>query len=405
MIQEIARKINLVSDEIIDEYFEDHMKIYENDNERKKEFYKFISLKQKRWSRQQSCIVEGCCEQSIKRSHTIQKSGPIVSVSRNSLVYTPEQDYKTGQLCIKAKGINEASTFPGFCSEHERIFSCFEEDKNLFSEEAITLQLYRTVCRELFRLNVEREVHQKQMDDYISFRDKKFLFMTKERLTDKWLKDNDVNLTSISFREDSILSMFDKNIQEITETYDVIKSQHLAQLTEAIKSNKEKSLSASLIMVHGLIPVTMSGFGAFHVSLDRRVLVFIGVYPNIDKNETCVVLFSSDEDKDYFNAYLSQFTHNIDLLNIVETFMIRGTDHWFIHPQFWDDMSDQKQQKILSETLIRGKGIDFPLDFSIFDSLRSEMVKHANPTGLTPKEQDKLELEKGKLNNLLNSDC
>ena len=46
-------------------------------------------------------------------------------------------------------GINEASTFPGYCLEHENLFSEFENIKDFKTGEHMGLQLYRTVCREI----------------------------------------------------------------------------------------------------------------------------------------------------------------------------------------------------------------------------------------------------------------
>lgn len=50
---------------------------------------------------------------------------------------------------IERMGINTASSFPGFCSDHESIFHTFENTKEIHKDKDIRLQLFRTICREL----------------------------------------------------------------------------------------------------------------------------------------------------------------------------------------------------------------------------------------------------------------
>lgn len=371
MHKDILDHLNKVSDQVIEEYFKNHLIIFTDNNERKKELFKSITLKQKRWSKKQTCIVNGCNNISIKRSHTIQKSGPILSVSKNSIVMTPEFDLNNRVLTLKEKGLNEASTFPGYCKSHEGLFSSFEETKDLFSGDAIALQLYRTVCRELFRIKVEIEAHENQKKEYITFRNRKFVSMMIERLTPKWMVENDIKVDELSISEDSCLIEIEKTISELYATYKEIEENHLYELENTIKGNDIKKEETMLIKVQANLPLTLSGFGSFYVTKEKRVLIFCGVYPNSEKNENIIVLYCKDDDTKYLKEYLKLFSQNgeIATLNIIEQFMIRGTDHWFINPDVWNSFSKEKQNKILNELLDRTKGINFPINFTIFDNV------------------------------------
>src|SRR5205823_2458669 len=67
-----------------------------------------------------------------------------------------------------------ASTFPGFCEEHEQLFHEFEIAGSISSPRHIALQAFRTLCREITRkqqaiANLERlldEYRQARADHY-----------------------------------------------------------------------------------------------------------------------------------------------------------------------------------------------------------------------------------------------
>ena len=96
------------------------------------------------------------CSGSIVRAHTVPKSGSLRKIARNghvySLVPSPENMIKyQGRLHPELVGINKASTFTGFCSEHDNsIFSKVEKEPFLGSQEQCFLIGYRALARELY---------------------------------------------------------------------------------------------------------------------------------------------------------------------------------------------------------------------------------------------------------------
>ncbi len=387
------RVINAI-DQIRDDYLENHLIIFSNDSERKKRLYASREAKLKKWSKKQHCVFGGCCNQSIARSHTIQKSGPIAAVAKNSVVLTPEFNLETGSIFFKERGINEASVFPGFCSEHEKMFSVFEEEKNLHSTEAVLLQLYRAMCREVFRLETEIEILIKQKNEYIIFRNEKFLALIENVLSKEWIVKNKINMQSINIDNDPYIELIDKHLDNIKIIYENLKSGDLKNLETLIKDKPtEKLENIYLISIDIIIPVTLSGFGTFYIDDETRVMIFMGIYPNSEKNETCIMLYASEVDKLYLKEYIEHFaSSNFGILNMVEQFMIRGTDHWFINP----DIGNQKNI-ILDEILVHSKGITHPINFSIFDDIRREIIKNENGKELTDIQNEYLNLEKQKL--------
>lgn len=392
------RVINAI-DQIRDDYIENHLIIFSNDSERKKRLYASREAMLKKWSKKQHCIVEGCCNRSIVRSHTIQKSGPIATVAKNSVVLTAEFNLETGSIFLKQRGINDASVFPGFCREHEKIFSFFEENKDLHSTEAVILQLYRTICREVFRSETEIEIQIKQKNEYIEFRNERFLALMENVLSKEWIVENEINLKSINIDNDPYVELMDKHLDSIKIIYENLKSGYLKDLEALIKDKPTEKLdNICLISIDIIIPVTLSGFGTFYIDNKTRATIFMGVYPNSEKNETCIILYANEVDRLYLKTYIEYFSSSsFGILNMIEQFMIRGTDHWFINPDIWNQKTEKQKNIILDEILDQGKGITHPINFSIFDDIRREIINNADGKELTYIQNKYLNLEKQKL--------
>ena len=69
---------------------------------------------------------EGCSGKIIS-SHTIQKSGPLKTISKNGEVYSMRGAgdrliENNGKLIPQKRGISTVSVFPGFCSHHDNEF-------------------------------------------------------------------------------------------------------------------------------------------------------------------------------------------------------------------------------------------------------------------------------------------
>jgi hypothetical protein len=96
------------------------------------------------------------CEGQIVKAHTVPKSGSLRRISKDGHVYQFRADLpllkKThGQPLEKLIGINEASTFTGFCSFHDNeVFEPIEAHRFQPIAQHAFLLSYRSICRELF---------------------------------------------------------------------------------------------------------------------------------------------------------------------------------------------------------------------------------------------------------------
>lgn len=119
----------------------------------------------KRYS-EKMCLAENleriACKGSIIDSHTIPKSNSLNKIAKEGHVYAyMHLDFmhvheNKGQLKPKLLGVGKASTFKGFCGEHDReLFSCVEtEDFEATPKQCFAL-FYRAYAKEVYNKKVQ----------------------------------------------------------------------------------------------------------------------------------------------------------------------------------------------------------------------------------------------------------
>lgn len=101
-------------------------------------------------------ILQLECSQVIK-AHTISKSSGLTNIADSTnhvlglKINLANFDRNNGKLKLEKIGINNASTFKGFCAEHDKVlFSCFEDQPFIATEEQCIALAYRSVARAIY---------------------------------------------------------------------------------------------------------------------------------------------------------------------------------------------------------------------------------------------------------------
>jgi hypothetical protein len=99
----------------------------------------------------------GECEKKIINAHTVSKSGTLKAIADDTnhvlgLKISLQNLFKSGGKLEPEKiGINQASTFKGFCSKHDKeLFACVEDKAFIGDEEQNFSLMYRSVAKELY---------------------------------------------------------------------------------------------------------------------------------------------------------------------------------------------------------------------------------------------------------------
>lgn len=96
------------------------------------------------------------CKSSIVRAHTISKSACLKAIASNGHVIGGKASLSllsksNGKIVPSKIGINQASTFTGFCTKHDKeLFSKIEDEYFSPNKEKCFLLAYRPIARELY---------------------------------------------------------------------------------------------------------------------------------------------------------------------------------------------------------------------------------------------------------------
>lgn len=373
MVEDNIKKVIDAFNEVFDRYVEDHTIVFFSESEKNKLFYKTLKLKLEKWKTSRNCIYIGCNNKSVRKSHTISKSNNLKLICENGKLLTPFLDDKKKGMNVREIGLNEASTFPGFCDKHEQLFSAFEKSGKLNITKDFQLQIYRTICREILVKELYIEHFKKISDDYIVYRDKKLIHLIKEKLGIDFVNNNLKLINSMKFQEckTKIENLMLDKIDSFTKDLNELRNGLLKGMIQDMENIESENVYAVAISLDIEIPVALAGRGNFIANNIKKsdVTVILNVIPY--KNGTYFILASIKKYKKYLDSYIDYYKqHPLLLINMVENWMVHGSDHWFIKPSIWNQLKDEFKDNFLDEILDTSKNIGFPFEYSVFNSLR-----------------------------------
>jgi hypothetical protein len=364
---ETRRRLEEAVTEADDAFWNDRSVIFGTEADKKRQLFDHVKRVSKAWARPGQCMYRGCAEPSIRRSHSIQRAGSLELIAEDQHVLTPRLDHH-GQFRMERIGVNLASTFPGFCHQHEQLFSEFEMSGSVSSERHVALQGFRTLCREIARKRqmidgLERllDHYQKARTDYYSSAIQKKHLGTISTLVVKG-DGMEKYLVSTLRGTKADLSELEGDLYEQFFDYVGIQTQ-------------EPSLQA--ISLPFCVPVSLSGFGVLtykHHRKKHRALCPLGILPQDGK--TVAFIAAAHKHSAIVEMYRAGMEFGFGALNAMESWMTNGSDHWFIRPSTWASIPPTRQTKVLELLRSEDDNIGTLLDFSILDDTRLSMIKY-----------------------------
>ncbi|WP_150099577.1 SEC-C domain-containing protein [Enterobacter sp. 638] len=110
------------------------------------------------------------CQTRIVKAHTLSKGNSLKAISHEGHVLGLKHGFgglerNDGRLTLERIGINQASTFTGFCSYHDKeLFSCVEDMAFIGTKEQCTMLAYRPMMREFYVKKANYKVMGKTRD-------------------------------------------------------------------------------------------------------------------------------------------------------------------------------------------------------------------------------------------------
>jgi hypothetical protein len=269
---------------------------------------------------------------------------------------------------LQKLGINEASTFPGFCEDHENTFKEFENHKIINDSSLMLYQSYRVLCREIYFYETLLKHSNSIIQDY-----QKLLNQEANDLYKKELLKNNLNLECLQSIDFDITS---KLLEEINST----SKEHIKYISR-LKEFKyaydcfmstDKNSQGLLFKGEKFkykLPIAMGGCAQVRFNKSKAFVFTLNVIPL--NNYTYVFIKADDLHADFFNKIVRIYFNNLlKMLSLIESFMIYGTDNWFISPQYWNSIPETTKNNIL-KNLSFSPDFNFQeLPFSIFEDVK-----------------------------------
>lgn len=337
---------------------------FRSEGERLAFYYERQQRLRRGWERPRTCMFPRCSAKSIPRSHTLPRSGPLALVAEDGHVITPR--FVRDDIYFTRVGIGEASTFPGFCSEHEREFGEIDRAKDVDDHRQWILQFFRTVCWEVRTLEHGCERFRRLSEDYEAvLRDH-----AAEALRRKLGEKVEVRyVTDIDSRQ--------RVARKEREKLEVLKSEYMRDFFEPLCAaihGEDPNLGLFIIDAQTEpLPVCLAGRGNFHCATpdgDLDVTTFLQVFPS--EKGTKMALLAPAEGEKYLGTYVGNFLHDrFGALEMVESWMLHGTDHWFLRPSVWTSIPEERRVRIEAAFRDVTHSIGERATETIFDNVRA----------------------------------
>jgi hypothetical protein len=370
---EILLEIQIALDQAIDQISESISFPFDSENFNREARSILHRDSRDQWRKQGKCLYPHCNKKSIIRSHTLSRAFMLGEIQESQHVSTPEFRLVEGEMLVRRISVSEASTFPGLCSEHEGIFP-FEKDGDFTSDTSKQLQLFRTVAREHFVAQHQLKRFLSLRSLYLKTRNKRVRNEVISKLSDRIPKET-INSVQLKFksRDWRLIQIVKEYLRRRAEC-----TLFTNKFYRPMAANSDE-LSAVACLLPFQIPVALAGRATLHVTGLQRgpesFDVILNVIPH--KTTTSLILLSRTEFFDAAQAYMELFTQSyLSALEMVEAWMLHGSDHWFIRPSVWNNIPIDRQKVIQNDILCITKGINQFYRHSIFDDLRLSLLSN-----------------------------
>lgn len=323
-------------------------------NEIEKKIFKHTNgeLTKKALKEQRCCYFPGCSKKTIK-SHSFQKRAVLNKIcDKSGNVYFTDlpntySDYETkleNTVFLHKGHINDASTFFGFCSEHDT-----EIFKPIEVETELTDNIYEYLFLYAYRGLAYSHVSEKSIETIPS------LLTKKKAALEKNPKIENQSIVNYRVTQEIVLAM-------IKERYNVDKYQVLKQHFEKVLKNgiEEKVIKQFFDIMYIKLPVSMNclALGAGDLYFGERheePPICQGLIPDIDGTGMIYFFICVKGQKHLYHLIfeiLPQCTSPIflsdgrsPLLVIIQNLLLMNLENIVIRPELYNKMKETDEMK------------------------------------------------------------
>jgi hypothetical protein len=141
-------------------------------------------------------------------------------------------------------------------------------------------------------------------------------------------------------------------------------------------NGKNAPLCHVSVLVESTLPVCLAGLAGISMDDHGRegnVQMILNVIPSPVK--TLILVSTLARHESYLHYYMRHMLDGMNgVLIAIETWMVRGTDHWFITPSEWERIPEARRARILNDMFDDSVGIGHKYPYSVIDSVRERML-------------------------------
>lgn len=312
------------------------------------------------------CMYPGCPNKSV-RSHALSKVSTLSVIAENGVVISPlvrrDDAVADKKIVLGEVGIGRASTFRGFCNEHEQIFYDIDT-RGIKTIRDIFAQIYRSLCKYLF---VNKAI---KVSEGLIYKNG-FLYC------EPWENRKHVNTERLSnFFYDLLLDFpeADRQINIVDGGCNYFKP----------FSDADKELDISILYKHVDIVMPVAMQKRFELIKNGKIYEsLVIVIP--EQNGTSIIIVSDPDDENDWRRFL---INPIDSLCFVELVMMADSE-WYLSPTIARSWSPEKKALIEKDFRFFNERRFLELyDVSIFDEIRLSLI------GTLPPQRKNQEIQK-----------
>lgn len=336
------------------------------------------------------CMYYDCNKKAIN-SHAISQeiSLRFIAVDGNMKCFKSNRNIKLDNgktlICTK-EGISDASSFKGFCCDHDKIFNELDNTSIKATEKDILYQVYRSICFSVYKTSfneIQNELY------YHFIKDKGYYevmanLVKKDIEFDLQYKDRILHVNAIENILDELIS---KHISDQKTEHDI-----LCEYKRVIENELLSNNYSNIIKTKDCIETTCDILCIFYKRIDIKIPVAMLNHHLLNINDYVnILLFTvvpyEDSTEIYWIFNKKSYTvmkkkwdiminKYIHILNQIESSMMH-CENWYTHPNIINSMPEQKFNYIRDDIYFNTERSPFDeYDVSIFDDLRKEFLEN-----------------------------
>ena len=282
---EVRAKLGEALDAVAEVLADQEFNIIGNAGAQKGFFFSLQAKDKKEFRKSRPCVFPGCVHTSIPASHTLQRNGPLVAIAEDNHVLTPEVRLSNRKLEMVSVGVGEASTFPGFCPEHEKLFSDLERRRELSRDRDLALQIFRVVCREIVVNRYQIERFKSTLRAWRKVISDRGIAMVREKI------GHLVRVYPVSEMKSLVVQGISKyehglseTLRDLTDLGELLEKEFQTAALADIEG-RNPGMAHFVAQVEQSIPVCLAGLGTIHVHGKlgpTKAAAILNVWPTVD---------------------------------------------------------------------------------------------------------------------------